>query len=188
MNKIIGFRKGFRQPPNWRRKEFRQNHAFRVSYAGQMWLATAALGSTQVHDGVGEETLPQARRSAGGVRVWLRAGPCLGGGHGAAGVSEAVARKRSVNSIATKLFVPRGAQWGAKSIQNTRIPIFVSLFLGKHAQQEAVSAWPAGIRFAGHLAKGGSLISALIAKSALLPNLQALTAEAKQGHLNGPQK
>jgi hypothetical protein len=52
----------------------------------------------------------------------------------------------------------------------------------------AVETWLAGIRFSEHLAKGGSLIFALIAKSALLPNLRAITNEAKQGHLSDSQK
>jgi hypothetical protein len=54
--------------------------------------------------------------------------------------------------------------------------------------QAAVDTWLAGIRFSEHLAKGGALIFALIAKSALLPNLRALTTESKQGHLSDTQK
>jgi hypothetical protein len=54
--------------------------------------------------------------------------------------------------------------------------------------QGAVDTWLAGVRFSEHLANGGSLIFALIAKSALLPNLHALSIEAKQGHLNDVQK
>jgi len=54
--------------------------------------------------------------------------------------------------------------------------------------EAAVGAWLAGIRFSGHLANGGSLIFALIAKSTLLPNLQALTAAATQGRLTKTQK
>jgi hypothetical protein len=53
--------------------------------------------------------------------------------------------------------------------------------------QAAVDTWRAGIRFSEHLANGGTLIFALIAKSALLPNLRAITAEARQGHLNASQ-
>jgi hypothetical protein len=54
--------------------------------------------------------------------------------------------------------------------------------------QGAVDTWLAGVRFSEHLANGGSLIFALIAKSALLPNLHALSIEAKQGHLSDAQK
>lgn len=54
--------------------------------------------------------------------------------------------------------------------------------------QVAVETWLAGIRFSKHLANGGSLIFALIAKSMLLPNLRALAAAAKQGHLTDSQK
>ena len=54
--------------------------------------------------------------------------------------------------------------------------------------QAAVDTWLAGVRFSEHLANGGSLIFALTAKRALLPNLRALTAEAKAGHLTTSQK
>jgi hypothetical protein len=60
--------------------------------------------------------------------------------------------------------------------------------MAKGQTQAAVDTWLAGIRFTDHLAKGGSLIFALIAKGALLPNLQVLTVEVKQGHLNSAQK
>jgi len=60
--------------------------------------------------------------------------------------------------------------------------------MAKGQSQAAVDTWLAGIRFTDHLAKGGSLIFALIAESALLPNLRVLAAEVKQGHLNSAQK
>jgi hypothetical protein len=54
--------------------------------------------------------------------------------------------------------------------------------------QAAVDTWLAGIRFSEHLARGGTLIFALIAKSALLPNLRALTTESRQGRLSDTQR
>lgn len=54
--------------------------------------------------------------------------------------------------------------------------------------QVAVDTWLAGLRFTSHLAKGGSLIFALIAKSSLLPNLRALNVAVDQGRLNDSQK
>jgi hypothetical protein len=54
--------------------------------------------------------------------------------------------------------------------------------------QAAVDTWLAGVQFSEHLANGGSLIFVLIAKSALMPNLRALTFEATHGHLTGSQK
>ncbi len=54
--------------------------------------------------------------------------------------------------------------------------------------QQAVAAWLAGIRFSEHMSRGGGLIFALIARSALLPNLQVLTIESKKGALNDSQK
>jgi hypothetical protein len=60
--------------------------------------------------------------------------------------------------------------------------------LAKGNSQTAMDTWLAGIRFSTDLARGGSLIFALIAKSAILPNLQALAAEAKQKQLTDSQK
>jgi hypothetical protein len=54
--------------------------------------------------------------------------------------------------------------------------------------QAAVDTWLAGIRFAQDLMKGGSLIFALTAKGVLMREIQTLTAEAIQGHLNTSQK
>jgi hypothetical protein len=60
--------------------------------------------------------------------------------------------------------------------------------MAKGQPQSAVETWTAGIRFAQDLAKGGSLIFSLTAKSVLVIELRALTAEAKQGRLNSTQK
>jgi hypothetical protein len=60
--------------------------------------------------------------------------------------------------------------------------------MSKGHSQTAVDTWLDGIRFTNHLARGGSLIFALIAKSSLLPNLNVLAAEAGRGHLNASQK
>lgn len=54
--------------------------------------------------------------------------------------------------------------------------------------QGAVDTWVAGIRFSQHLAKGGSLIFALIATDALQSNLRALTRAVQSGALNEAQK
>jgi hypothetical protein len=51
----------------------------------------------------------------------------------------------------------------------------------------ALERWLAGIRFATHLANGGTLISTLTAKNTLLPNLRMLTLEARQGRLKDAQ-
>lgn len=53
--------------------------------------------------------------------------------------------------------------------------------------QAALECCLAGVRFSAHLAKGGSLISGLTAKSALLPHLRMLTLEARNGRLTGAQ-
>ncbi len=54
--------------------------------------------------------------------------------------------------------------------------------------QSAVNAWLAGVHFSEHLTRGGSLIFALMAKAALLPNLRMLTGATVNGKLNEEQK
>jgi hypothetical protein len=49
--------------------------------------------------------------------------------------------------------------------------------------QSATNTWLAGVRFSQDLARGGSLIFALMAKNALLANLQTLTLAAASGQL-----
>jgi len=60
--------------------------------------------------------------------------------------------------------------------------------MAKGQPQTAVDTWIAGIRFTQDLSKGGSLIFSLTAKSVLVIEMRALTAEAKLGRLNGTQK
>jgi hypothetical protein len=52
----------------------------------------------------------------------------------------------------------------------------------------AVETWLEGIRFSQHLAKGGTLIFALIGSTAMLSNLHALAQEAQSGKLDAGQK
>jgi hypothetical protein len=54
--------------------------------------------------------------------------------------------------------------------------------------QKAVDTWLAGIRFSQHLAQGGSLIFALVAKTALLSNFQALTQAAHSRSIKEEQR
>ncbi len=54
--------------------------------------------------------------------------------------------------------------------------------------QRALEAWLAGVRFSQHVAKGGSLIFALIGKSVLMSNLQAISIAAESGKLNSTEK
>ena len=54
--------------------------------------------------------------------------------------------------------------------------------------QSAVNAWLAGVHFSQDLARGGTLIFALMAKSAVLPNLRALTGAARNGQLNETER
>jgi hypothetical protein len=52
----------------------------------------------------------------------------------------------------------------------------------------AVDAWLNGVRFSQHVAQGGTLIFALIAQSALLPNLSALTEAAESSGLSNADR
>ena len=58
----------------------------------------------------------------------------------------------------------------------------------KGETQRAADTWLAGIRFSQHLAQGGSLIFALVGKTVLLSNFQALTQAAENGKLADVQK
>jgi hypothetical protein len=58
----------------------------------------------------------------------------------------------------------------------------------KGDSQGATDAWLAGIRFSQHLAKGGSLIFSLVAKTALLSNVHALMQAARSGALHEAQR
>jgi len=60
--------------------------------------------------------------------------------------------------------------------------------MAKGDSQSAVNTWLAGIRFSQDLAHGGPLIFALMAKSALLPDLRALGDAARNGQMSETQK
>jgi hypothetical protein len=53
----------------------------------------------------------------------------------------------------------------------------------KGNESAAVQTWLDGIHFAQDIAKGGSLISAMIAKASLIPDLHSLTQAAQSGKL-----
>jgi hypothetical protein len=54
--------------------------------------------------------------------------------------------------------------------------------------QSAADTWLAGLRFSRDLARGGSLIFALIAKNALLSNLRVLTLTAANGRFTAAER
>jgi len=60
--------------------------------------------------------------------------------------------------------------------------------MAKGDSQAAVTAWLAGIRFSQDVARGGPLLFALVAKTTLLPNLNAITEGIRKGELNETQK
>jgi hypothetical protein len=60
--------------------------------------------------------------------------------------------------------------------------------LAKGQTQAALEAWLDGVRFSQHLAKGGTLIFKLVARMALLSNLDALTRAEQAGQLDDGQK
>jgi hypothetical protein len=60
--------------------------------------------------------------------------------------------------------------------------------MAKGDSHAAVDAWLAGVRFSQGLATGGPLIFALVAKSALMPDLRVLASETQKGHLSTTQR
>jgi hypothetical protein len=60
--------------------------------------------------------------------------------------------------------------------------------MAKGNSQGAVDAWLEGIHFSDQLTRGGSLIFGLVAKDTMIPNLQWLARETKDGRLNEAQK
>jgi len=58
----------------------------------------------------------------------------------------------------------------------------------KGESQKALDTWLAGIRFSEHMAKGGSLIFSLMAKMALVSNLNALRNAAQSSLLNEEER
>jgi hypothetical protein len=60
--------------------------------------------------------------------------------------------------------------------------------LAKGDSVAATNAWLAGIRFSRDLTRGGGLIFALMAKSALMSNLRLLTEAGRKGQLDEAQK
>ncbi len=152
------------------------------------WMAFAEL-----HDPPSDKTTQDLlEKTAAGEAAWdeSRLGPILDMN------SDAIA----IFQRATKL---PDCDWGVEYAQGPRASIAYAARarvisrlntlqgirqMAKGQSQAAVDTWIAGIRFTDHLAKGGSLLFALIAKSALLTNLHVLTQQASQGHLNFSQK
>jgi hypothetical protein len=60
--------------------------------------------------------------------------------------------------------------------------------MAKGETQDAVDAWLDGVRFSQDLAKGGTLIFKLVARTALLSDFQAMTDAAEAGSLSRKQK
>jgi hypothetical protein len=60
--------------------------------------------------------------------------------------------------------------------------------MAKGETEDAVDAWLDGVRFSQDLAKGGTLIFKLVARTALLSDFQAMTDAAKAGGLSTNQK
>ena len=75
----------------------------------------------------------------------------------------------------------------AKARVMARLNVLYGMRLAaKHDSAGAVDAWLAGLRFARHLAQGGSLIGVLTAKAALLADFGALTRAVQNGSLDRP--
>jgi hypothetical protein len=151
------------------------------------WMAFA-----EMQDPPADKTMQELlERTAAGQAAWeeARLGPILD--------SNSVALQTMQR--ATKL---PGCDWGLEYGLGPRMPIpylvrarvmarlntlqaMREMAAGK--SQAAVERLLAGVRFSTHLARGGSLISALTAKGALLSNLRMLILEAKSGRLTDAQ-
>jgi hypothetical protein len=60
--------------------------------------------------------------------------------------------------------------------------------IARGQQQQAVPILLAGVRFSRHVAEGGSLVSALVAKAILVPHLQALIRVASDRSSSGAER
>ena len=58
----------------------------------------------------------------------------------------------------------------------------------KGKTQEAIDTWMAGMRFSQHVARGGTLIFALVGKMTLVSNLQALTRSARSDNWSDAER
>jgi hypothetical protein len=152
------------------------------------WMAFAEIKDPP-SDKATQELL---EKTAAGEAAWDEAklGPILDGNADALGIFQRATRlpdcdwgvEYSQGPRASIAFVPRARVLARLStLQGIRE-------MAKGQGQAAVDTWLSGIRLAQDLTKGGSLIYALTASSALRQEMRVLTAEAKQGHLNDTQK
>ena len=152
------------------------------------WMAFAEMQDTPVD----KATQDLLEKTAGGEAPWdeKRLGPILDANGAAIRMMQ---RGTRLPECDWGLEYDRGPRASIAYAPRARVLARLNTLEGMREtangnSQAAVDTWLAGIRFSEHLAKGGTLIFALIAKSALLPNLRALTTESKQGHLSDTQR
>ena len=152
------------------------------------WIAFADLQDLPA----GKPTQELLERTAAGEAPWDEAklGPILDQNESAI---QAMQRATNLPECDWGLEFSFGPRASIAPIIKARVMARLNTLYGmrlaaKGDSQRALDAWLAGIRFSQHMAKGGSLIFALMAKMALLSNLNALGSAAQAGVLNDDER
>src|ERR1035441_4502718 len=152
------------------------------------WMAFAEMQDEPAD----KTTLLLIEKSSAGEAAWdeTRLGPILDANDGAIRTMQ---RATKLPECDWGLEYDRGVRAALPNL--ARAPVMARLNqlagmreMAKGDSQAAVNTWLAGVRFSQHLAAGGPLIFALVAKSALLPHLRILTSEIQKGHLSATQR
>jgi hypothetical protein len=145
------------------------------------WIAFAEMQDEPAD----KTTLLLIDKSSAGEATWdeSKLGPILDANDGAIRTMQ---RATKLPECDWGLEYDRGVRAALPNLSRARVMARLNQLTGmremaKGDSHAAVTTWLAGVRFSQHLAMGGPLIFALVAKSALLPNLRTLTSETKQG-------
>ena len=147
------------------------------------WLAFAELQDPPSD----KPTAGLLEKVAGGEAAWdeARLGPILDKNVEALGL---FVRATKLPECDWGLEYSRGATASIAYVPRARVLARLNTLAGMRLASQgredaAVDTWLAGIRFSGHLAQGGPLLSTLIAKTALLSSMNALSSEAEHRKL-----
>ncbi|MFZ1206309.1 MAG: hypothetical protein WAN97_18495, partial [Candidatus Acidiferrales bacterium] len=152
------------------------------------WLAFA-----EMHDPPADKSLADLlEKTAAGEAPWDEAklGPILDQNTGAILMMQ---RATKLPDCDWGLDYSQGAQASIAYVPRGRVLARLNTLYGmrlaaKGDTEGAVETWLDGIRFSQDLAKGGSLIFALIGSTAMRSNMHALEQEAQSGKLDAAQK
>jgi len=152
------------------------------------WLAFAEMQDPPADKAI-QDLL---EKTSAGNAAWdeTRLGPILDANDGAIRTMQ---RATKLPECDWGLEYDRGVRAALPNLARARVMARLNQLAGmremaKGDSQAAVTTWLAGVQFSQHLATGGPLIFALVAKSALLPHLQILTSEIQKGHLSAAQR